>query len=221
MARFLASVICALVVLTGTRADEPLEKRCQAVLDELAKIQKTLDSVKDKATATAAMKALETTKWIPHYIENKADVLTPKQVKWLKDEFVPASKRAREMVILTTKRILADDEMRDQVCAKTDFGKVMIEALNEETTAKGKNIRQALMAYFLRSGGDSWPTNLKQLASPDDGSRAYLEGGIDALMNGWGKPFDFRIVDDPKTGPKPVVTTSVPFPKKWTEIEIK
>lgn len=102
--------------------------------------------------------------------------------------------------------------------AISEFGKSMLELRKKSLNEKAKNIKMAYQTYYLRSGGSDWPKKVEELINPPDGGRPYLSGGESAITNPWGKPYQVRIVET-KAGPQPVVSTSVPFPKKWTLLE--
>jgi general secretion pathway protein G len=79
-------------------------------------------------------------------------------------------------------------------------------------------IVQAYKAYHLRTGGDGWPNDPSELINPPDGTKADLEGGIDAIQNPWMQPYTVQIVET-ATGPQPYVTSVRPhgtftYPKK-------
>ena len=56
-----------------------------------------------------------------------------------------------------------------------------------------KAIEIAVKAYALRNGGD-YPEGLQQLIAPPDGSKPFLEGGQDALLDPWGKVYSYTVV---------------------------
>jgi hypothetical protein len=75
-----------------------------------------------------------------------------------------------------------------------------------------QNIQKACKAYRHNTG--SFPKQLTDLI--DMGNRPYLDGGERAIIDPWGKPFQFEIVKDPNgTGDEfPVVFTTNPQGRK-------
>lgn len=69
----------------------------------------------------------------------------------------------------------------------------LAEAKRDTAKLQAFTISNALKAWYIKN--DSFPTSLEMLVNPPDG-KPFLEGGKDAIIDPWGKPFQFRTKDD-------------------------
>ena len=73
-----------------------------------------------------------------------------------------------------------------------------------------QNLEKACKTYILKSGGHAPPT-LGELLQPSDGGRPFIDGGQSALIDPWGKPFQYNGGNVNGAGdPDPVVFTTNP-----------
>ena len=208
-------IVMAAMVFDGK---PEFETRLEENLAEYAKVQKTIESITDRATADKAMKELQGFKDWPQMKPLKNAGLTKEKInsnEWKRQE---AAEMAQHQIYMALSRIEEKDERLERAIAISEFGKSILELRKETLNKKAKNIKSGYQAYWLRSGGANWPKTVDELIKPSDGGRPYLSGGESANTNPWGKPYQVRIVET-KAGPEPVVSTSVPFPKKWTLLE--
>ena len=67
--------------------------------------------------------------------------------------------------------------------------KFLHDAKVDAAKVSATNISKAIQAYEIRNGAP--PDSLMALIQPPDGTRPYLEGGQGALVDPWGKPFQY------------------------------
>lgn len=69
----------------------------------------------------------------------------------------------------------------------------LAEAKRDKAKLQVFTISTALKAWYIRN--ESFPNSLEMLVNPPDG-KPFLEGGKDAIIDPWGKPFQFLTKDD-------------------------
>jgi hypothetical protein len=71
---------------------------------------------------------------------------------------------------------------------------------------QAQNIAKAILAY--RDGTGKYPDSLDQLLARPDSQPPLLEGGEPAIIDPWGKRFNFEVVTDEKGNERVVVWTT-------------
>jgi len=86
--------------------------------------------------------------------------------------------------------------------------KFLHDAKVDAAKVSATNISKAIQAYEIRNGAP--PDSLLSLIQPPDGVRPYLEGGQGALVDPWGKPFQYDPSGQHNGGTRPDVFTIDP-----------
>ena len=82
----------------------------------------------------------------------------------------------------------------------------MEDAKVDVTKMKMKALEKAALAYEKKH--HSWPTDVRILAFPSDGSPPYIEE--DVIYDGWGKKFAIELLQDEAGATKPMFSTTSP-----------
>jgi general secretion pathway protein G len=86
--------------------------------------------------------------------------------------------------------------------------KFLHDAKVDAAKVSANNIAKAIQAYEVRNGAP--PDSLQVLIQPPEGGRPYLEGGQTALIDPWGKQFQYDPSGQHNGGTKPDVFTIDP-----------
>jgi hypothetical protein len=80
-------------------------------------------------------------------------------------------------------------------------------SVSKDTSAflNSQNIQKACKEYHLETG--AFPIRLTDLIGDE---KTYIEGGERALIDPWGKPYQYAIINDSNGEAMPVVWTTVP-----------
>jgi hypothetical protein len=213
---------CIMSVVIATAAmDEPsLEARSQAILSEYQAIKKILKEIKDRSTAEQAMQQLQyITEW-PKLKGLIGEVRTQKQMKWLATEFQAKIQNEKNEIYAIAETAFRRDSKIYDIVKESPFGLMLIRSQMEEVRAHARTIETAIMTYYVRTGGTEWPASLEELVKPKDGGKPYLDGGLKAIVNPWGEPYEFRIVKDPRSKQEQVNVFTV-YPHTWNRTEIR
>jgi general secretion pathway protein G len=85
----------------------------------------------------------------------------------------------------------------------------------DTATLQMQTLQKQCMAYYTQSGGQ-WPQSLNDLVNNPSGS--MLEGGMQALIDPWGQPYQYTIRQNPVSGQEePFISTVTPkgMPISW------
>jgi general secretion pathway protein G len=88
-------------------------------------------------------------------------------------------------------------------------------AKEDQATIQAQNIQKAAMAYYTRTSG-TYPPSLEVLVvrDPTTGTPPLLEGGVGAITDPWGNPFQYEVTYDAVGAERLVVFTVTPEGKQ-------
>jgi hypothetical protein len=193
--------ICA-VALLAVAADGPDKKLVEEATTSLRKQHELLKTIKDKATAEAALKKLDTVAREFEKVE--------KAIKAMKPEKAMAIAKNKELNALGKDiqkeytRIVKLPAAYAAVRKTTLFVKWR-EAMVNVARARTKDLATKVELYYVQNG-NTYPPNMEALAEKQPGGLNALVTK-DALIDPWGRPFQFTIATDDKGNDRVVITS--------------
>ncbi|MEO2088972.1 MAG: hypothetical protein ABGY75_05675 [Gemmataceae bacterium] len=188
--RLFAACACAVLGLSAAAAADPTpDELIRQYTESATTAAELLDAVKDAKSAANAKPKLD--ELATRQAEVKAVIeKLPQAVRLKMDE--KALAQAEEKLSLAHDRVLA----KERAAYKVLHGSKLFDAIEKpreaQAAASAKMLGTQTMAYSAKYMG-KFPTSLKELVAPADKRTPLVDGGMKALFDPWGFPYQYEL----------------------------
>lgn len=152
-----------------------------------------LNGVKDEASAEKAKPRLEELNArLGHLEKQYAALRRGERIK--APEWTDERKKQAEALSQAHDRVFARHKDAYKVLAGTDLFRRVEGALEDRALLQAQDIHKASLAYYTKTAG-VYPDALAALVvkNPITGTPPLLEGGVKAIIDPWGAPYQFKV----------------------------
>jgi hypothetical protein len=206
--------LAVLVLAILVPADElDLLPALRSAIETTKAAAELLGGVKDAASAENAKPKLDE---YAKQLEKLEKVLKPQlggNISLAEAKLAKEYAKANDELAVAHDRIFAKQKPVYKLLAPTDLFKHVERSLEDRAALQCQNIQKAAMAWTTKAGDYPLSLGVLVVRDPVTGTLPFLEGGEKAIRDPWGKPIEFKVVEDDTGFPRFYVFTTSPYGK--------